>query len=302
MDRRLTNLIDEIICGDSLEVVSSLPDESIDACIIDPPYGERMGYSGDNGLREAKDLLGEFLKQVVPKLKRCAHIAVFWTMRNLDSAIDTVRQSGLLYRRTLSMYIPKGSARPYLGWLPRTQAILVTQKYLPKPPSEFHCEMAQYMKEKLEQSSLSKTQIAKELGCDSRLVMKWTRPQDPSWCLPTPRFYPKLKQLLKLDDRYDVLLWERETGQAPARKDFEYKHDTYIVDYEIEDMFHPSQKPLPVLEHMVSCLAPKGGIVLDGFGGSGTTALACQKTGRRFILVELDPDYCEIARKRLSIS
>ena len=44
---------------------------------------------------------------------------------------------------------------------------------------------------------------------------------------------------------------------------------------------------------------PTGGVVLDPFGGSGTTAVACRNTGRPYIVIEKDPHYCEIARARV---
>jgi len=44
---------------------------------------------------------------------------------------------------------------------------------------------------------------------------------------------------------------------------------------------------------------PEGGVVLDPFGGSGTTAVACRNTGRNYILIEKDPHYCEIAQARV---
>jgi DNA modification methylase len=280
--------------------MEQIPDNYLDGVLIDPPYGEAMGYEGDDTLSTAEELLGSFLKKVEPKAKRNAHIAIFWTFRNLDVCIDTLRNSGFMYRRTLSMYIPKGNARPYLGWLPRTQAIVIGQKYLPKTPSEFHTEMAEYLAAAVERSGLSRNQIAKRLGCDSRLVMKWTRVGDPAWCLPTPRFYKPLKEILKLDDTFDILLTREPSSCHGVKGDFEYKHDTYIVDDKNEKMLHPSQKPLAVVEHLVTCLAPRGGIILDGFSGSGTTAVACQRTGRNFIAFEANSDYCEIARTRLS--
>jgi hypothetical protein len=245
-------------------------------------------------------MLYSFLRAVEPKMKRGAHVAVFWTMRNLDVCIDALRSCGLTYRRTLAMYLPKGSARPYLGWLPRTQAILIGQKYLPKQPTEFHRDMALYLGNALAASGLSKSEVASRLGCDSRLVMKWTRVGDPEWCLPTQRFYKPLKAMLGLNGDFDILL-EREpaTGDS-CRNDFPYKHDTYVVDNNNERMLHPSQKPLSVVEHLVACLAPAGGVVLDGFSGSGTTAVACRNTGRNFVAMELSSDYCEIARRRLA--
>ena len=97
-----------------------------------------------------------------------------------------------------------------------------------------------------------------------------------------------------------MLNW-RPIASANNRKDFEYKHDCYIVDNKNEKMIHPSQKPLSVIEHLVTCLAPENGLILDGFAGSGTTAVAAKNTGRNFICFEISPEFCEIARSRLNI-
>lgn len=128
--------------------------------------------------------------------------------------------------------------------------------------------------------------------------MKWTRPGDPSWCLPTPRFYKPLKELLSLDDRYDILL-TRESQTAKEKKDMIYKHDCYVVDDNNSEMLHPSQKPLKVIEHLIQCTTEKGGLVFDGFAGSGTTAVAAKNTERNYLCCEINPEFCKIAASRL---
>lgn len=293
------DILNRIHNSDCIQFVSLLPNTVLDGVLIDPPYGEGMGYDGDDNIECAASLLASFLRSVEPKTKRNGHLAIFWTMRNLDVCIDVLRSSGFMYRRTLSMYLPRGNARPYLGWLPRTQAIVVGQKYLPKQPTDFHKDMATYLSGALAASGLTKSSIAKYLGCDSRLVMKWTRVGDPAWCLPTPRFYRPLKQLLKLDDQFDILLDREPSNTANSRDDFEYKHDTYIVDNANDEMLHPSQKPLAVVEHIVSCIAPVGGVVFDGFSGCGTTAVACKRTGRNWIATDTSLEFCKIAQNRI---
>jgi len=62
---------------------------------------------------------------------------------------------------------------------------------------------------------------------------------------------------------------------------------------------HPTQKPLEIIERMVKASCPPGGVVLDLFMGSGTTALAAQRCGRSFTGFELNPDYCAIINERL---
>ena len=63
---------------------------------------------------------------------------------------------------------------------------------------------------------------------------------------------------------------------------------------------HPTTKPLPLMRELVSLFSDPGELVLDPFAGSGSTGVACGMLGRRFIGWELDANYYEIARRRLS--
>jgi DNA modification methylase len=62
---------------------------------------------------------------------------------------------------------------------------------------------------------------------------------------------------------------------------------------------HPTQKPLKLMEWCLTFL-PDAGTILDPFMGSGTTGVACMNLGRRFIGIEIDPAYFEIARERVT--
>jgi site-specific DNA-methyltransferase (adenine-specific) len=63
---------------------------------------------------------------------------------------------------------------------------------------------------------------------------------------------------------------------------------------------HPTQKPVALMEYLVRTYSNEGDTVLDFCMGSGTTGVACVNAGRRFIGVEKDPAYVDIARKRLA--
>jgi site-specific DNA-methyltransferase (adenine-specific) len=63
---------------------------------------------------------------------------------------------------------------------------------------------------------------------------------------------------------------------------------------------HPTQKPLEIVERMVLASCPAGGTVLDPFMGSGTTAEAAIRHGRRFVGFELNPDYFKIVERRVA--
>jgi len=62
---------------------------------------------------------------------------------------------------------------------------------------------------------------------------------------------------------------------------------------------HPTQKPVALMEYLIRTYTNAGEIVLDNTMGSGTTGVACMNTGRRFIGIERDPAYYEIAKKRI---
>ena len=63
---------------------------------------------------------------------------------------------------------------------------------------------------------------------------------------------------------------------------------------------HPTQKPVALMEYLIRTYTNEGDTVLDFTMGSGTTGVACANTGRRFIGIELDPGYFEIAQRRIS--
>ena len=65
-----------------------------------------------------------------------------------------------------------------------------------------------------------------------------------------------------------------------------------------KDKHHQTEKPVELLEKLIA-ICPQNGIVIDPFMGSGSTGVACVKTGRKFIGMELDPGYFETAKQRI---
>ena len=66
-----------------------------------------------------------------------------------------------------------------------------------------------------------------------------------------------------------------------------------------EDHLHPTQKPVALLEYMIKTYTNEGETVLDFTAGSGSTGVGCANTGRKFIGIELDDNYFEIAKNRI---
>ena len=69
--------------------------------------------------------------------------------------------------------------------------------------------------------------------------------------------------------------------------------DVWNVNKPTVNELHPTQKPVELMERAISNSSKRGDVVLDPFGGSGSTLIACEKTGRRARLVELDPRYVD---------
>ncbi len=62
---------------------------------------------------------------------------------------------------------------------------------------------------------------------------------------------------------------------------------------------HPTQKPSEIFTQIIEDFTEKGNLILDPFFGSGTTGVAAVRMGRHFIGIEISPDYCTIAEKRI---
>ena len=77
------------------------------------------------------------------------------------------------------------------------------------------------------------------------------------------------------------------------------RHPRSILRFKKEKGFHPTQKPIALLEYLIKTYTNPGAVVLDNCMGSGSTGVACVNTGRNFIGIELDEGYFNIAKKRI---
>ena len=72
-----------------------------------------------------------------------------------------------------------------------------------------------------------------------------------------------------------------------------------VIDFSVERGLHPTQKPVALFEYLIRTYTNPGELVLDNCFGSGTAAVACIQSGRRFIGIEKDPDYFAAAQQRI---
>lgn len=95
--------------------------------------------------------------------------------------------------------------------------------------------------------------------------------------------------------------WQHEPilyGWAPgaAHNWYSDRKQTTVLNFDRphRNEEHPTMKPVDLIEYMLGNSSARGDIVLDPFGGSGSTLVACQKQGRKARLLELDPKYCDV--------
>lgn len=80
-----------------------------------------------------------------------------------------------------------------------------------------------------------------------------------------------------------------------------YRYPTSVLFFPYDkEHLHPTQKPLALMEYLIKTYTNEGDLVLDNCMGSGTTGVACKRTGRNFIGIELDLNYYMIAQERIN--
>lgn len=115
------------------------------------------------------------------------------------------------------------------------------------------------------------------------------------------------------------LVWNKN-ALVMGRQDYHWKHEpilygwkdgaahnwysdrkqTTVIDFDkpSKSLDHPTMKPVGLVEYFLNNSSKSGDRVLDLFGGSGTTLIACEKTNRTCFMMELDPKYCDVILKR----
>ena len=86
--------------------------------------------------------------------------------------------------------------------------------------------------------------------------------------------------------------------------DYEQKYTNYpseIIEFGLDkDSVHPTQKPVALMEYLIRTYTNEGEVVLDNCMGSGTTGVACVNTNRKFIGIEMNDNYFQIAEDRIN--
>ena len=118
---------------------------------------------------------------------------------------------------------------------------------------------------------------------------------------------------------HECLIWVKNSF-VMGRQDYHWKHEPCLYgwkdggphfwcgdrsqstvlefDKPKDNPLHPTMKPVALIERQILNSSLRGQIVLDPFGGSGSTMIACEKTNRTCRMAELDPKYCDVIIRR----
>lgn len=120
----------------------------------------------------------------------------------------------------------------------------------------------------------------------------------------TPNYYPQgltkiEKKVEKRNEKSDTIISKTLKEKSFIQEYTGYPKNVLRYDKEVKGTFHPTQKPVSLLEYLIKTYTKENEVVLDNCMGSGTTAIACVNTNRRFIGFETNEEYYRQALERI---
>lgn len=298
-----------LIEGDALMVLVKLPESSVDAIVCDPPYGIALGGESWDGrdIRTAAGGVGVSDGETFERWTRCwamqalrvlkpgGHLLAFGSPRTAHRLACGIEDAGLEIRdKLLWVYgsgIPKSRRLPDgqgTALKPAYEPILLARKPLEGTTGE---NIAKWGTGAL---NIDATRIGKAGYWPSHLA--FSHPADcPAELID--REAPGPSRLLYCAK---VTKSERDAGcaQLPARKAQVYTGRSR--QHRVARNIHPTVKPLTLMRWLVRLVTPAGGVVLDPFTGSGSTGSAALLERHKFLGIEREGDYVDIACARLT--
>lgn len=300
----------QILIGDCIESMRSLPDKSVQCCVTSPPYyGLRdYGVGGQIGLEETP---AEFISKLV---------AVFEEVRRVlrDDGTAWVNMGDSYSRDKQLMMMPARLAIAMQddGWYLRQDIIWNKPNPMPESVRDRCTKSHEYifLLSKSRAYYFDQQAITEPLTQSSvdRLAQAGWEEQQGSDRVPG-KTNGAMKAVGGLRSKRNSFSRETkatagEHGQSaqhrPGRDDIDYdqsrnKRSVWTVATARFKGAHFATFPPDLIRPCILAGSPRGGVILDPFGGAGTTGMVAMQEGRRSVLCELNPDYAAMARARL---
>jgi DNA modification methylase len=304
-----------LLHADALALVPELPANCVDAVITDPPYG--IGFGGeawDGGrLTDAATFQGwtsAWATEALRVLKPGGWLAAFGTPRTFHRLVAGIEDAGFDVRdQLLWMYgqgVPKSRSRSDgLGTnlKPAYEPILLARKSF---DGTLDANLAANGTGALQIDAARVPRVDGEHGFwPANVVLTHSEHCQAERCdenCPAAlidRHYPHERALSRLFYTPKASRKEREAGcdGLPLSEVPIYPRGGDGVR-SVRNV-HPTVKPLELMRWLARLLCPPGGTVLDHFAGSGSTGAGCVLEGRRFVGIEREDRYVDVARARI---
>ena len=133
-------------------------------------------------------------------------------------------------------------------------------------------------------------------------------------CMYNPQMINRIDRRVEVGQKNNEIGMTRNLGELNSLKSVEHDYRNYNANFKLpssiikipavvstskEKQPHPTQKPVALLEYLIKTYTDEGELVLDFTMGSGSTGVACKNLNRKFIGIELDDTYFEIAKERI---
>ena len=284
--------------GDCIEKLKDYEDNFFDLTIADPPYWKVVNEKWDYQWRTEEDYIEwskKWFNEVYRTLRYGGTFYLFGYFRMLVLLIPYLQDIGFSLRQQIiinkGMKAVAGRATKNYKMFPNvTESIL----FLTKNNIPYSRNLLKSQQKKL---GLTSKQINEALGVKSNGGGMWSIYTGKNICeqFPTKELWGKLQTILNFNLPYEKIsqTYNAEMGITDVWND---------IDFYKEKRYHPTQKPLKLIERLVKVSSNIGDKVLDPFIGSGSTGVACKNTNRNFIGIELDEKYFKIAEERINES
>lgn len=282
--------------ADCIQVMKTLPSESVDLIIADPPYWKVVGEKWDYIWRTEDDYVKwtlEWMKEAARLLRLGGSFYCFGYFRMLARLISFLEPMGLELRQQIildkGMKAVSGRATKNYKMFPNvTESIL----FIIKDNKKF---IKPFLKKRQMELGLSAKEINERLGVKSNGGGMWSIYTGKNICeqFPTEESWNKLEKVLEFNRPYSKFAqtFNPQMGFTDVWTD---------IDFYSERRFHPTQKPLKLIRRLISASSNKGDVVLDPFAGAGSTQISCVQLERNYIGIEIEKEYFDIAERRLA--
>ena len=263
--------------GDCRDILPTLG--KVDAVVTDPPYG--IGKAEWD-----KEFNLDWMDDAALLSRTIAVMPGTWNLMALPQS-----RAGLNYKWTLSAHLINGMTRGRFGWGNWIPCVVYQKARPPTPSTPETKEWCGRFASWLDANKIKTRTLNTILGTRSMAG----RFREKTWSvIPAPHQWQKIKIALDPPEELEPCWRDREWGE----NDYEPVSDcrAFAVGEEAKPD-HPSPKPLNVTRWFLEVIG--GETVLDPFMGSGTTGVACAKLGRKFIGIEIEPKYFDIACRRI---